>query len=189
MGRSQSRRPLILASASPQRLKILKRLRRRFRVVPSGASEASRETDPRRLAPLLARRKAKAVARLHPRAAVLGADTLVSCRGKILGKPRSRARSLAMLELLNGRRQRVYTGVCVATEGGKKTRTACVVSDVFTRRLSKETLAAMAGKHLDKAGGYALQDKADPFILRVKGPKDNVIGLPLAAVRRLLAGL
>ncbi len=178
---------LILASGSPQRRRLLKKLRRPFRVVASGVSEASAEKNPRKLVRLLAERKALAVAKSHPRDVVLGADTVVSCAGKILGKPRDAAHALRILKLLNGRWQRVYTGIAVARDGGKTLRVDAVVSRVKARKLPEETLRALAGKHLDKAGGYAVQDRADPFIERVDGPFDNVIGLPVDAVRRLLA--
>jgi septum formation protein len=177
---------LILASGSPQRRALLKRLRRPFKILPSNVSERSAEKSPRRLVVLLAKRKALAVAKRNPRDVVLGADTLVVCRGKIIGKPRDAADSRRILRLLNGRWQRVYTGVCVASDGGKRALATAVVSRVKARRLDDRTLLKLAGKHMDKAGAYAVQDKADPFIEKIEGPLDNVIGLPVDAVRRLL---
>jgi len=179
-------RPLILASGSPQRKTLLKKLRRPFRIVPSHVSERSAEKDPRRLVILLAARKAKAVAKSHPEAVVLGADTLVVCRGKILGKPRDAAHSRRILRLLNGRWQQVYTGLAVAVEGGRICLTGAVKSRVLARKLSEEQLMALAGKHMDKAGAYAVQDKDDPFISRVEGGLDNVIGLPVRAAGHLI---
>ncbi len=179
-------RPLILASGSPQRRTLLKKLRIPFRIVPSRVGERSAERDPRKLVVLLARRKAKAVARRHPGAIVLGADTLVVCRGRILGKPRNPADSLRILRLLNGRWQRVYTGAAVAIDGGSRIWSTAVGSRVLARRLPQERLAALAGKHMDKAGAYAVQDRDDPFIERVEGDFDNVIGLPVEACGRLL---
>ncbi len=179
----------ILASASPQRRRLLKRLGLPFRVVPSRVSEKSPETEPRRLVLELARRKARSVARRHPRALVLGADTIVVCRGRILQKPRSPKDSERMLRLLSGRWQRVYTGVAVAAEGGRRVLAEAVVSRVLARRLSEARLKLLAGRHMDKAGAYAVQDRGDPFIERVVGEQDNVVGLPLAAVGRLLKRL
>lgn len=180
---------LILASGSPQRRQLLKKLRRPFRIVASGVPENSREKDPRKLVRLLAKRKALAVARKHPGDVVLGADTIVVCAGKILGKPRDRADALRILRLLNGRWQRVYTGIAVASEGGKRVLVGAVLSRVKARKLPEEKLAVFAGKHLDKAGAYAVQDRDDPFIERVAGSFDNVIGLPVDAVRALLRRL
>lgn len=180
---------LILASASPQRRRLLRKAGMRFKIVPSGVGENCRERNPRRLVALLARRKALAVAKRRPGDVVLGADTLVVCRGRIIGKPRNRAHARRILMLLNGSWQRVYTGVAVAARGGKRVRSAVVVSRVKARRLSEGELARYAGKHLDKAGAYAVQDHGDPFIERIEGPVDNVIGLPVEAAKELIAKL
>lgn len=179
-------RGLVLASASPQRRKLLKELRVPFRVVSSDVSEASRERDPRRLVTLLALRKARAVAARHPEALVLGADTVVVSGGKVLLKPADRADSVRMLEALNGRWHRVYTGVALVHRASRRSWTEAAVSRVKARRLPAEALARYAGRHLDKAGGYAVQDSRDPFIERIEGARDNVVGLPLEAVRRLM---
>jgi septum formation protein len=133
----------------------------------------------------LALRKASQVAREHPPAAVLGADTIVFCRGRIIVKPRSRPESERILRLLNNSWHRVYTGVALVLEGGGLAFTECAVSRVRARKMSEVKLMSLAGKHLDKAGGYAVQDRRDPFIKRVSGDHDNVVGLPMRSVRRL----
>ncbi|MFA6317512.1 MAG: nucleoside triphosphate pyrophosphatase [Elusimicrobiota bacterium] len=180
-----SRLPLILASASPQRRVLLKRLGVPFRVIPSRASERTSEKDPRRLVVELAARKAVQVAREHPRSAVLGADTIVYSRGRVIVKPRGRADSERILRSINGAWHRVYTGVALALDGGRRVLTECALSRVRARRLSEAELLALVGRHLDKAGGYAVQDRKDPFINRVSGDHDNVVGLPMRSVRRL----
>ncbi|MDD5627464.1 MAG: Maf family nucleotide pyrophosphatase [Elusimicrobia bacterium] len=177
---------LILASASPRRRILLRRLKVPFRVIPSRAGEESRERDPRRLVLKLALRKARDVARRHPDAVVLGADTIVVCRGEIIGKPRDHSHALRILDTLNGRWQEVYTGIAVVWEGGRTWRARAVKSRVLARRLSPERLHRLAGKHHDKAGAYAVQDRDDPFIERIEGDYGNVVGLPLDAARRLL---
>jgi septum formation protein len=179
-------RLLVLASGSPQRRLLLKGLRRRFSIVPSRVHERTREKDPRRMVLELALRKAKNVARRRPEALVLGADTIVVCRGMVLLKPRGLADSRRILELLNGRWQRVYTGVAVVIEAGRKNWKEAVVSKVKARKLSGAQLDRLAGKHMDKAGAYAVQDKDDPFIERIVGELDNVVGLPMKAVKRLI---
>lgn len=178
--------PLILASASPRRRVLLRRLRLPFRILPSRVSEVSREKVPKRLVVQLALRKARDVARRHPQAIVLGADTLVVCQGRILGKPRNLAHSRRILKILNGRWQQVYTGVAVVWEGGKRSVSRAVESRVLARRLSEAELTRLAGKHPDKAGAYAVQDRDDPFISRIEGDYGNVVGLPLDATRKLL---
>ncbi|MFA6093196.1 MAG: Maf family protein [Elusimicrobiota bacterium] len=186
---SESRRTplLVLASASPRRKELLKGLRIPFCVLPSDAGEDSSTTEPRKLVLELALRKARSVAQaLNRHALVLGADTLVVCRGEILAKPLDRADGRRILRMLNGSWHRVYTGVAlVDASTGKAWKTACV-SRVKARRLAPETLERYVGKHMDKAGAYAVQDQDDPFIERIDGPYDNVVGLPLACVRSLL---
>lgn len=179
-------RPLILASGSPQRRRLLKGLGVPFRVVPSRVGEESREASPRRVVSDLAARKASAVARKRPGALVLGADTIVWCGGRILGKPANRGEARRILARLNGRWHRVYTGVALVDASTGRTWSEVTMSRVKARRLPQAELERMAGRHLDKAGAYAVQDRDDPFIEAIEGPYDNVVGLPLASVRRLL---
>ncbi|OGR58319.1 MAG: septum formation protein Maf [Elusimicrobia bacterium GWA2_69_24] len=179
-------RGLILASASPQRKKLLKSLRVPFRIIPADIPEDSAQKRPQRLTVQLALRKARAIAARHPKALVLGADTVVVCRGVILGKPRDRKESSDILQALNGRWHRVYTGVALIDGATKKVWRAVVTSRVKARRLRPEDLQRFVGRHMDKAGAYAVQDHGDPFIERIEGPVDNVIGLPMTCVRDLL---
>ncbi|MDE2492170.1 MAG: septum formation protein Maf [Elusimicrobia bacterium] len=175
---------LVLASGSPRRRAILRAAGLRFTVAPSGVSEASRERRPRRLVALLARRKALDVARRFPGRPVLGADTIVVCAGEILGKPKDRADAERMLVLQSGRRQRVYTGVALVV--GRRVYVDVAASVIVARRLDRERLKRLAGKHMDKAGAYAIQDRDDPLVARIVGDRDNVVGLPMRSVRRLL---
>lgn len=177
---------LILASASPQRRLLLHDLKVPFRVIPSKVEEDSPEKTPRRIVSALALRKARSVAEQRQGSLVLGADTIVVCRGRVLLKPRDLADSRRILGLLNGRWHRVYTGVALVDSRTDKAFCAVAVSRVKARRLSGSELDKLAGKHMDKAGAYAVQDKSDPFIERIVGPLDNVIGLPMADVRLLL---
>lgn len=180
------RRPdLILASASPRRRAILRAAGVSFRTDPSSVDERSREKDPRRLVVKLARAKALDVARRHRDVPVLGADTIVVCAGEILGKPKDLADAVRMITLQSGRIQRVYTGTALVV--GRRVFTDCAVSVVHARKLDAESLRRLAGKHMDKAGAYAIQDRKDPLVARVDGDRDNVTGLPMRSVRRLLA--
>ena len=184
MGRLQ-RPVLILASGSPRRRAILRAAGIRFQVSVSGVDENIGESRPRALVLKLARAKALAVAASHPGRLVLGADTTVVCAGEILNKPQSPRDALRMLELQSGRWQRVYTGVALAR--GRRVWTGVGVSRVKARRLDPARLKRLAGKHMDKAGGYAVQDREDPLVERIVGDRDNVVGLPMRVVRRLLA--
>ncbi len=176
---------LILASGSPQRRKLLKKLGLSFRVIVPDVDESSSQTRPDRLVSTLALLKARTVANKHPGKLVLGADTIVVHRGKILLKPTSRRNSKEILETLNGSWHRVYTGVALIDANGKAWR-GVEVSKVKARHLPEDTIARFTGRHMDKAGGYAVQDKNDPFIEQIVGPLDNVIGLPLGVVKKLL---
>ncbi|MBI5631662.1 MAG: septum formation protein Maf [Elusimicrobia bacterium] len=177
---------LILASASPQRRKLLKKLGLVFKVVPSCVSERSAEKNPRKLVQLLALRKAKSVARDHPDDWVLGADTIVVCRGQILLKPKNLSDARRILGLLNGRWHKVYTGFALVRKTEKRSIARSVASSVRARRLGEPELLRLAGKHMDKAGAYAVQDHEDPFIAEIRGDFDNVVGLPVAAVGRAI---
>ena len=176
---------LVLASASPRRKAILRAAGVSFLVDPSGVDEDIDERSPRRLVAKLARLKALEVARRHPGALTLGADTVVVCAGEILGKPKSPADALRMITLQSGRWQRVYTGVALVK--GRRVYAETAVTKVRARALDKASLRRLAGKHLDKAGAYAVQDRDDPFVERIVGDRDNVVGLPMRSVRRLLA--
>jgi septum formation protein len=180
------KRPLILASSSPRRRELLRSLKIPFRVIPSRIAEESDARTPRALVLDLALRKALSVAEGRKTALVLGADTVVVFRGQVITKPADAPDSRRILRSLNGRWHRVVTGVAlVDSETGKSWREAAV-SRVKARRLKPCDLERFVGRHPDKAGAYAVQDSDDPFIERIVGPRDNVVGLPLANVRSLL---
>lgn len=176
---------LILASASPRRRAILRAAGVSFRVDPSGVDENISEKDPRKHVVKLARLKALDVAKRHPGHPVLGADTIVVCMGEILGKPKDLKDAVRMITLQSGRTQRVYTGTALAI--GRRVYTEVAVTKVYARLLDADRLKRLAGKHMDKAGAYAVQDRHDPLVARIVGDRDNVTGLPMRSVRRLLA--
>jgi septum formation protein len=176
---------LVLASASPRRRAILRAAGVSFTVDPSGVSENIPEKNPRRLVIKLARLKALDVARRHPGRLVLGADTIVVCAGEILGKPKNLKDAVRMITLQSGRAQRVYTGTALVS--GRRVFTDVAMTKVHARLLDGERLRRLAGKHMDKAGAYAVQDRHDPLVDRIEGDRDNVTGLPMRSVRRLLA--
>ncbi|MBV9079648.1 MAG: septum formation protein Maf [Elusimicrobia bacterium] len=178
---------LLLASASPRRRALMREHGYKFRIVPSGVNErVPRGIRPAAMVKLLALRKAKFVARAHRGDVVLGADTTVYLQGKIIGKPRNPAHARRMLRALSGAWQKVYTGVAIAWDGGKRTASEVAVSSVKMRRLGETEIERASHKHLDKAGGYAVQEEEDAFVERIVGDYDNVVGLPMKAVKRLL---
>ena len=182
---------LILASISPRRKSILGRLGLDFEIIPAERAEGSEGAgamEPAQAAEANALAKAEEVAAGSPGALVLGADTLVCLGERLLGKPADEAEARAMLEALSGRTHTVVTGVAlVGVERGLRA-TAHETTTVAFRRLSPREIAAYASgpEPFDKAGAYAVQGKAALFVERLEGDYDNVVGLPLKTVARLL---
>ena len=190
-------RRLILASASPRRKRLLEDAGLSFEVLVSGVDEDHGSFDrPEEVAEELALRKAQAVAALleGEDVLVLGADTVValSVEGawRLLGKPLDAKEAEEMLSLLSGSRHAVITGVCVVRVAGADVFTGAECTWVTMREISAEEVTSYvaSGEWEDKAGGYAIQESADAFVLSLEGGGfDNVVGLPVGLVRGLLA--
>lgn len=183
--------PLVLASASPRRLELL----RQIGIVPDKIDPADLDETPLRdeLPPAhalrLAREKALRVAPRHPGAFVLAADTVVACGRRILPKPTDEKTARNCLQLLSGRRHRVHSGVALVSPDGRLS-VRRVDSQVAFKRLSAEEMAAYlkSGEWHEKAGGYAIQGRAAALIRFISGSYSNVVGLPLFETAQLLAG-
>jgi septum formation protein len=182
---------LILASASPRRLDLLAQIG----VVPEEIAFADIDETPfirelpTDLAKRLAEAKAAAVAGKFPGNWVLGADTVVACGRRILGKAADEAEARATLELLSGRRHRVHGGICLIAPDGHRSRRLVTTAVVF-KRLSKEDIDAYIhlGEWQDKAGAYGIQGAAAAFVPKIIGSFSNVVGLALAETAALLQG-
>ena len=182
------RSSVVLASASPRRVSLLRQVGLEFTVVDPGPDRAwPGEAEPRHGVRALALDKARRVAAQRPDRVVIGADTLVVARGLRLGKPHDANEAVSMLQRLQGRAHEVWTGIAVVR--GDEQRTAAEVTKVVFARLSDEEIEAYVrtGEPLDKAGAYAIQGMAAPFIRRLDGDYFNVVGLPLARLRLVLA--
>jgi septum formation protein len=182
---------LILASASPRRAQILEALGVPFTVEPANVDERLHDgEDPARATERLARVKAEAVGGGDGRA-VLGADTLVVCDGRALGKPASPREAAEMLRALSGRAHDVVTGVCLLSNGSA--RSGCERTVVTFAPLSDAEIAwyVATGEPLDKAGAYHIDGRGGLFVSSVSGSPSNVAGLPVGLLRRLFgeAGL
>jgi septum formation protein len=180
---------LILASASPRRRELLKRLKIPFRVIPSHIPERTKRHAPHAIVEDLALQKARAIARKVKEGVVLGADTIVVLGRKVLGKPRDSRDAYRMLYRLSGTTHHVYTGVALVDAGTRRTVVSHAKSSVRMRKMPLEMLLTLSRKHLDKAGSYAIQEKRDPIARVVKGSYDNVVGLPVSTVKVLLKKL
>jgi septum formation protein len=181
---------LILASASPRRAVLLKELQVDFQVIPSDAEELHHEQlTARELAQINAYRKARAVAKKHPDALVLGADTLVYLCGRLFGKPADLDQARWMLEQLQGHTHQVVTGVCLIQLRSHRQRVFVESTDVSFRPLNTQQICeyVAAVNPLDKAGAYAIQHGGDALVRDFSGSYSNVVGLPLERLKVELA--
>ncbi|WP_442970630.1 Maf family protein [Roseomonas sp. USHLN139] len=187
-----ARPPLVLASGSPRRLDLLKRIGVvPARVCPPDIDETPLKQElPRRLAGRLSEAKARAVMAAEPAALVLAADTVVGVGRRILPKAETEEQARDCLALLSGRRHRVYTGVALGLPDGRLL-TRVVESVVSFQRLTEaQTRAYLAsGEWQGKAGGYTIQESAEAFVRFLSGSHSNVVGLPLHETAQLLRGI
>ncbi len=188
MNRFRSDAPLILASASPRRRELLQMAGISFDIIPSCAEElppGSLSVD--RTVIENASRKASEVSKRFPNRTVLGADTLVTLNGTVLGKPHDREDAKRMLRLLSGNTHKVLTGICITD--GKKTETALSVTDVTFRTLPEALIEQYVaiGECDDKAGAYGIQGRGCIFVDHLDGDYFGVMGLPICKVYRILS--
>ncbi len=181
--------PLILASASPRREELLRQAGLAFTVIPAQVPETQSEhLTPHELAQINAYRKCRAVAKKHPDALVLGADTLVCLGHIIFGKPATLEEAHQMLAKLQGRTHEVVTGVCLLHQRTHRQRLFIVSTAVTFRQLHSAQIRRYLAKinPLDKAGAYAIQEEGDDIVKGIHGSFSNVVGLP---IERLCAEL
>ncbi|HEX8468532.1 MAG TPA: nucleoside triphosphate pyrophosphatase [Allosphingosinicella sp.] len=178
---------LILASASPRRLELLARLGVvPDRVVPADIDETPRKAEiPDRYACRMALEKAAAAAEAG--SLILAADTVVAAGRRILPKTEDEDEARAALNLLSGRRHRVHSAVAVTDSDGRA-RTRLSTSVVAFKRLSCSEIEAYlaSGEWRGKAGGYAIQGRAEALVRMLSGSHSGVMGLPLFETRALL---
>ena len=183
---------LVLASASPRRLDLLRQIGLPPDTVdPAEVGEAALKGElPAAHARRLAAIKLAAVAPRHPGAYVLAADTVVACGRRILPKAVDAPTARFCLRLLSGRRHRVLGAVEVMGPDGRQLRRLVVTAVVFKRLSTAEIERYLASAEWrGKAGGYAIQGLAAAFIPAIAGSYSNVVGLPLAETWAMLQGL
>ncbi len=170
---------LILASGSPRRKELLKKLTSDFTIVLPVVDERILDDslDPQDLPSEESRLKAYAVHALYPNDEVLACDTIVILHGEILGKPLTKEKAIAMLTKESGQRQIVLSGYTYISKEKEISRS--VATAVYFNVLTEEEIRSYVSKYnpLDKAGGYGIQDEAG-LINRIEGSYDNVMGLP-----------
>jgi septum formation protein len=205
---------LVLASASPRRQELLRNAGIPFTTQPADVDETPLPGESARsCAERLAKEKGLTIARQHPHAHVLGADTVVVLDGEILNKPVDVEDAIRMLRLLSGRVHQVITGVCLVNPADAPPRSAAakpqqptpyavltaddrqllIASETTSVTMSEISEAEIreyvaTGEPIDKAGAYAIQGRASRWIPHIEGDYSNVVGLPVALVYRMLAG-
>ncbi len=184
----RGRGPIVLASASPRRVALLRQVGLEFVVADPGPDRAwPGRAEPRHGVRAVALDKARRVAAERPGAVVIGADTIVVVRGLRMGKPDGPEQAAEMLRRLHGRSHEVWTGIAVVRDA--EARTAAECTRVQFAPMSEAELAGYVatGEPLDKAGAYGVQGRGSMFVRRVEGDYFNVVGLPLQRLRQVLA--
>jgi len=183
---------VVLASRSPRRREILETLGVAFDIISADADETSTLEDPAALVTELALRKGRATRELLKKSGqwdektiIIASDTVVAAGGRILGKPQNDADAAAMLRLLAGTTHHVVSGVALLAgdrEAADSDSTA-VHFDVMTEAEIADYVKS--GEPRDKAGAYAIQGHASPYIRGIDGDYFNVVGLPVHCLERL----
>ncbi|HET7153125.1 MAG TPA: Maf family protein [Candidatus Kapabacteria bacterium] len=174
-------KPIILASASPRRIQLLRQIGIECAVHPSNVDEDTDHNDPVHYVEELALRKAREVGNRFPDGIIIGADTIVVLNNTVLGKPKDTNDAKRMLRTLSGNTHTVYTGFCIID--AEKTVCDHEKTDVTFRELNDREIAeyVAAGSPMDKAGAYGIQDDFGAvFVTRIVGDYYTVVGLPLA---------
>ncbi len=180
--------PLVLASRSPQRRSLLRRLGVALEVRPTDVPERDRG-DPHDVALENALRKAHAATRDHSAETVLGVDTLVHRGDAIFGKPEDQAHARRTLSALSGATHRVVSGLALVDRG--RVLTATAETQVSFRGLDDTILAwyLATGEWRGRAGAYAIQGAGAALVSGIEGDYENVVGLPLATLLDMLPDL
>lgn len=182
---------LILASSSPRRKELMTNAGYDYDIVaPSETAECgicSRESTPELVARLAFQKAADVAQKIDSDAIIIACDTVADIMGRILGKPEDRKHALEMLHLLSGRRHSVYSGLCVMRVPGGALEVKVCKSELEMMPLSEHQI----NEYLDsdawvgKSGAFGYQD-GHPWLKLIDGTAENVVGLPLDALKELL---
>ena len=177
---------IILASGSPRREELLKKICTDFEIHVSEAEEFTTAITPKELAIENAVLKAKAVAKDFPNDTVIAADTIVSLGNRVFGKPHDFDDACKMLRELVNKVHIVITGLAVIKNG--KITTAAEETEVHFGEMTDEDITnyVKTGEPMDKSGSYALQGGMAPYVKKINGDWSNVVGLPLYCLRKIL---
>lgn len=179
---------LILGSGSARRKELLESASIDFEMVPNGFDESSvaYNDDPEDYCQTLALKKAEYLLDMYPDKVILTADTIVEIEGDILGKPKDEFEAIEMLNRLNDKKHRVYTGVCIVN--GSHTDVFVESASVTFKKISSLDIESYVKtkEPMDKAGAYAIQGIGSKFIAEYNGDFHTIMGLPLKTVLKKL---
>lgn len=181
---------IFLASQSPRRKELLKKLNIEFSTVsPKYDEKINTDEFCVEIIENIAQQKALSIKDDLPPCIIISADTVVVCENKILGKPANKEKAFEMLSLLSGKTHRVVTSINVIDTSEKKSLTRSVTSLVTFNRLSEQMIKNYIEtcNPLDKAGSYGIQELDNTFVKDIKGSFDNIVGLPTETVKEMLA--
>lgn len=192
---------IILASQSPRRRELLTQAGYDFQVIPSGIEEVITKEKPDEIVEELSSQKAKDVFDIVmdkygnniDEYIIIGADTVVSIDGKILGKPKNHQNAYEMIKTLQGRTHQVYTGVCFVWKKDNeiKMHTFNECTEVEFYPMSHEEIMGYvdSGNGDDKAGAYGIQSQCAVYIKGIMGDYNNVVGMPIARMYQELKNI
>jgi len=183
---------IVLASESTRRVDILRSLGISFSIIPPDIDERRKKDETIREYVLrIASEKAKKVATHFPDKWVIGADTIVVHKGKVLGKPKGEEEAMEMLTALRGKWHKVLTGFCIINMSKQALYKDVVETKVFIKDLTDEEIKRYikTSEPFDKAGSYAVQGKGGFMVKEIKGSYSNVVGLPICEITEILLSL
>lgn len=183
---------IILATTSPRRHGLAQTMGLEFEVVPSNYEEdMTLKMKPREMVMAFSYGKAMDVAKKYKEGIVIGVDTIVVFNGKKLGKPKNDAQAFDMLKSFSGKKQYVYSGVCLINCKTHKIIRDCEITEVYFKKLEDNEIKSYlkTGEHKDKAGGYGIQDLSSIFIKKINGCYFNVMGFPIYNIYKNLKKL
>ncbi|MGD0229241.1 MAG: nucleoside triphosphate pyrophosphatase [Syntrophorhabdales bacterium] len=183
---------IVLASESTRRIDILRTLGVSFSIIPPGIDERRKPYEsPKDYVLRISCEKAQKVGDLFPDKWIIGADTVVVHKGRVLGKPKTEEDAFAMLKRLRANWHKVFTGYCILNMSKQIVYQDVAETKVFIKDLTDEEIAKYidTSEPFDKAGSYAVQGKGGYMVKEIKGSYTNVVGLPICEITEALLSL
>ena len=180
---------LILASSSERRKDILKMVKLNFDVIPSNIDENyEKKLSPKQIVKKLSQKKAMAVSNKYPNSYVIGADTIVFIKNKILNKPKNKIEAFKMLKFLSNTEHLVLTGVCLINKKDNVIFNFVEITKVYFYKLDEQLILKYINTEspYDKSGSYGIQEYSACFVKKIEGCYYNVVGFPISKFLNVL---